>query len=88
MSWEPIDRQRRIEDSDRHAAQAGRHADASRETGRQLVDLYGKARKTTEDWTKISELAQLTRFGLEAANVEATLALRQAYLVSRDREDA
>lgn len=88
MSWEPIERQRRIEASDRHADQAGRHADAARETGRQLVDLYGKPRKTTEDWTRISELGRLTEFGLKAADVEATLALREAYLVRTDREDA
>lgn len=88
MSWEPIERQRRIEQSDQHADQAQRHADAARETGRQLVELYGKPRKTTEDWSRISELAQLTRFGLEAADVEATLALRQAYLVRTDREGA
>lgn len=86
MSWEPIDRQRRIESSDRHADQAGRHADAARETGRQLVELYGKRAKTTEDWTRISELARLTEFGLKAADVQATLALRQAYLVKTDRE--
>lgn len=88
MSWEPIDRQRRIESSDRAADLAARHAEAAAESARQVVDLYGKPRKTTEDWSRISELARLTDFGLKAADVHATLALRQAYLVSADRAES
>lgn len=87
MSWEPIERQRRIEASDRHAEQAARHAEAAAESARQFVDMYGRRSKTTEDWTRISELGRLTDFGLKAADVHATLALRQAYLVSADRAE-
>jgi len=43
-----------------------------------LTQLYGKPNKTTDDWTKISELKCLIHAGYDAAQVHATLALTDA----------
>lgn len=67
-------------ESDELAAAARGHAQATAEYHRQLVDLYGKAAKTTQDWTTISQLIITTRAGYDRATVLATLANRAAVL--------
>ena len=70
-------KQYRLE-SDELAEGARRHAGATREHHRQLIELYGKPAKTTQDWTMISQLIVSTRAGYDAATVLATLANRAA----------
>lgn len=70
-------RQYRVE-SDELADAARRHASATREHHRQLIELYGKPAKTQQDWQMISQLIVSTRAGYDAATTFATLANRAA----------
>lgn len=63
------------------------HRDASRShlsavhaTHHSLAELYAKRGKSTEDWAKISELRTMIKAGYDAAQVHATLALRDAVI--------
>lgn len=71
--------------SDECAEAARRHAAASAEFHRQLVDLYGKPAKSTDDWQRVSAMIVQTNAGYAAANVWATLALRAATLATTER---
>lgn len=72
------------------------HRDASRsflsavrETHHGLAGLYAKPNKTPDDWAKISELKTMIHAGYDAAQVHATLALRDAVIELIDtRPDA
>lgn len=65
-------------ESDQLAEAARRHAAATAEHHRQLVELYGKPAKTQQDWQTISQLIVTTRAGYEAATTFAQLAQRAA----------
>ena len=65
-------------ESDELADAARRHAQATREHHRQLIELYGKPAKTTDDWSTISQLIVSTRAGYDAAHVLSLLANRAA----------
>jgi hypothetical protein len=67
-------------ESDELAEGARRHAQATREHHRQLIELYGKPAKTHEDWSMISQLIVSTRAGYDAASTLATLAGRAAQI--------
>lgn len=67
-----------VRESDELAEAARGHAQATTVFHHQLVELYGKAAKTHEDWTTISQLIITTRAGYDRANVLATLANRAA----------
>jgi hypothetical protein len=61
------------------------HRDASRNylssvhaTHATLAKLYAKPNKSTDDWSQISELRTMISAGYDAAQVHATLSLRDA----------
>lgn len=49
-----------------------------RETHHTLAALYAKPNKSPDDWARVSELRTMIRAGHGAAQVHATLALRDA----------
>jgi len=72
-------RQYRVE-SDELADAARRHAKATLEHHRQLIELYGAPAKTQSDWSMISQLIVSTRAGYDAATVFAQLSVRAAMI--------
>jgi hypothetical protein len=70
-------KQYRVE-SDELADAARRHAAATREHHRQLIELYGSPAKTQQQWQLISQLIVSTNAGYAAASTFATLAVRAA----------
>lgn len=68
------------QESDQAAYKAKQHAIATAEFHRQLVELYGKPAKTTEDWSRVSQLIVTCRAGYDAAAMYAQLAQRAAVM--------
>lgn len=63
------------------------HRDAARNflsgvhaTHHKLAELYARPNKTPDDWAQISELRTMIGAGYDAAQVHATLALRDAVI--------
>jgi hypothetical protein len=69
-----------VQESDKLAFDAKRHANATRVHHQNLVELYDRPAKTERDWTAISQLIVTVRAGYEAAGVLATLSQRAAIL--------